>query len=492
MKKSTLAECTKKKLDDIYLVVYAIKNEVNLKKGDYIEKTDIYSIHQKLSEKYLSNIENLYKYSYNIRLLLFKHSANIEYYDKIRLAFDNNRNYILNLNEIYEKLEEKEIYFGYTSFRKREWTLILNDLIKIYNEAIEQFKEGKIKNSLDVENYLDSLLQPLMQKLLDTELENHLEYKKYKHLKGKKIDNIRNGHCKAKIVKTMSLRDIEKTLKEIYGVKIGKDEISKLISAVSEETNAWRKRKLKPMYVFTYADCLYVPIKDDITTLKKAVYVIIGVDVNGYKEILGLWISDTESGSFWSNVFEDLKERGVKDILYMSSDGIAGFKGSLERVFPKAQSQRCVVHLVRNIYGLCPKKNAKDIIADYKKIYASSNLEEADFHLKIFKEKYNSEYSRIVKKVEDFMQYLEPLFELPKEIRKCIYTSNAVESVNSTLRKVTRGKGAFPSENSVYKVMYLRIKDLNEKWKKPIQNWKTIQLQLIELFGDRYMQYLKF
>lgn len=416
---------------------------------------------------------------------------------------------------------------------KEESKNSVNELI--INEAIEQFKEGKIKNSLDVENYLDSLLQPLMQKLLDTELENHLEYKKYKHLKGKKIDNIRNGHCKAKIVKTkygnitiktprdrnatfnpiiiekgqtkltgfedkcialyakgMSLRDIEKTLKEIYGVKIGKDEISKLISAVSEETNAWRKRKLKPMYVFTYADCLYVPIKDDITTSKKAVYVIIGVDVNGYKEILGLWISDTESGSFWSNVFEDLKERGVKDILYMSSDGIAGFKGSLERVFPKAQSQRCVVHLVRNIYGLCPKKNAKDIIADYKKIYTSSNLEEADFHLKIFKEKYNSEYSRIVKKVEDFMQYLEPLFELPKEIRKCIYTSNAVESVNSALRKVTRGKGAFPSENSVYKVMYLRIKDLNEKWKKPIQNWKTIQLQLIELFGDRYMQYLKF
>lgn len=416
---------------------------------------------------------------------------------------------------------------------KKEPKDSVNELI--INEAVKQFKEGKIKNSLDVENYLDSLLQPLMQKLLDTELENHLEYKKYTHLKGKKIDNMRNGHCKAKIVKTkygnitiktprdrnatfnpiiiekgqtkltgfedkcialyakgMSLRDIEKTLKEIYGVKIGKDEISKLISAVSEETNAWRKRKLKPMYVFTYADCLYVPIKDDITTSKKAVYVIIGVDVNGYKEILGLWISDTESGSFWSNIFEDLKERGVKDILYMSSDGIAGFKGSLERVFPKAQSQRCVVHLVRNIYGLCPKKNAKDIIADYKKIYTSSNLEEANFHLKIFKEKYNSDYSRIVKKVEDFMQYLEPLFELPKEIRKCIYTSNAIESVNSALRKVTRGKGAFPSENSVYKILYLRIKDLSEKWKKPIQNWKTIQLQLIELFGDRYMQYLKF
>ena len=215
-------------------------------------------------------------------------------------------------------------------------------------------------------------------------------------------------------------------------------------------------------------------------------YVIIGVDVYGFKEILGLWIDKTESGSFWNNVFEDLKERGVEDILYMSSDGIAGFKGSLERVFPKTQSQRCVVHLVRNIYSLCPKKYAKEIIQDYKKIYTCSSLEEANFQLDVFKQKYEKEQKRIVKKAVDFMQYLEPLFELPQEIRKCIYTSNAVESVNSALRKVTRGKGAFPNENSVYKVLYLRIKELGEKWKKPIQNWKTIQSQLIELFGDRY------
>ena len=408
----------------------------------------------------------------------------------------------------------------------------INDLI--IDEAVKQFKEGKIQNSLDVENYLDSLLQPLMQRLLDTELENHLEYSKYTHLKGKKDKNIRNGYCNPKTVKTrygnikirtprdrnatfkpiiiekgqtkltgfedkcialyakgMSLRDIEKTLKEMYGVKINKDEITRLISAVSEETEKWRSRKLKPMYVFTYADCLYVPIKDDITTSKKAVYVIIGVDVHGFKEILGLWIDKSESGSFWNNVFEDLKERGVEDILYMSSDGIAGFKGSLERVFPKTQAQRCVVHLVRNIYSLCPKKDSKEIIQDYKKIYTSSSLEEANFQLDVFKQKYEKNQKRIVKKAVDFMQYLEPLFELPHEIRKCIYTSNAVESVNSALRKVTRGKGAFPNEYSVFKVLYLRIKELSEKWKKPIQNWKIIQSQLIEIFGDRYTKYLE-
>ena len=404
----------------------------------------------------------------------------------------------------------------------------------IIQEAVNQFKEGKLKSGLDVENFLDGLLQPLMQTLLDAELENHLQHPRYEHSKDRKPRNIRNGYCKPKIVKTkygnicvktprdreatftpiviekgqttltgfedkcialyakgMSLRDIEKTLKQIYGVKINKDQITTLISAVSKETEEWRNRKLKPLYVFSYADCIYVPIKnEDITSTKKAIYIIIGVDSFGYKDILGMWVNETESASFWTNVFEDLKERGVEDILYMSSDGIAGFKGSLETVFSKTQSQRCVVHLVRNLYSLCPKKDARQIIADYKKIYTSTSQEEAYLMLDIFKDKYKDQ-KRLVKKAEDFMQYLEPLFELPAEIRKCIYTSNAVESVNSALRKVTRGKGAFPSEASVFKVLFLRIKELTEKWKKPIKNWQTIQAQLIQIFGDRFTKYLE-
>lgn len=413
---------------------------------------------------------------------------------------------------------------------KKEEKKSINDMI--IEEAVKQFKEGKIQNSLDVESYLDGLLQPLMQKLLDAELDNHLEYSKYEHTKNEK-KNFRNGYCNTKKVKTkygnilvktprdrnstfepkiiekgqtkltgfeekcialyakgVSLRDIEQTLKDIYGVKINKDEISRLISTVSEEVETWKKRKLKPMYVFTYADCLYVPIKDDITTSKKAVYVIIGVDVDGYKEILGMWMDKSESRSFWSNVFEDLKERGIADILYMCSDGVAGFKGSLERVFPKTQSQRCVVHLTRNIYGLCPKKEAKEIIGNFKKIYKSSNIDEAKIQLEFFQKEYGEKQKRVVKKVEEFMVYLEPLFELPAEIRKCIYTTNAIESVNSALRKVTRGKGAFPSESSVYKVMFLRIRELSEKWKKPMQNWETIRKQLISLFGNRYLNYV--
>ena len=317
----------------------------------------------------------------------------------------------------------------------------------VIDDAVKQFKEGKIKNSMDVESYLDNLLQPLMQKLLDTELSNHLEYDKYNH-SGKSKENARNGHCKPKTVKTkygnievetprdengtfspiiiekrqtkltgfedkcialyakgMSYRDIEKTLKEIYGVKIGKDDVEHLVATVSEETEKWKSRKLKPLYVFTYADCLYVPIKDGMTTTKRAVYVIIGVDANGIKDILGLWIDKSESANFWTNVFDDLKERGVQDILYMTSDGVAGFKGSLlymtsdgvagfkgslEQVFPRTQSQRCVVHLARNIYSLCPKKEAKTIIRDFKRIYTSTTLEVAELELKNFREKYSA------------------------------------------------------------------------------------------------------
>jgi len=231
-----------------------------------------------------------------------------------------------------------------------------------------------------------------------------------------------------------------------------------------------------------------VPIKSEIITEKKAIYTIIGVDASGYKDVLGLWIDNTESASFWTTVFEDLKCRGVKDILYMSSDGIAGFKGSLEIVFPKTQSQRCVVHLTRNISKICPKKDLKNIIAGWKRIYTSSSYDAALIELEQLKKDFNNKV--VIKKVEEFMQYLEPLFELPNEIRQAIYTTNAVESVNSALRKVTNGKGAFPSEESVYKILFLRIRELKEKWYKPIKNWYTIQLQLINIFGERYTKYI--
>lgn len=400
---------------------------------------------------------------------------------------------------------------------------------KIIEIAKDKQKNGEIKTGRDLENYIDNLLQPLLQTMLEGELDNHLEYKKYEHTDK---SNSRNGHCKEKTVQTkygamkiktprdrdgsfepiiiekgqtkmlgfedkcislyakgMSLRDIEKTLNEFYGVTINKDEISHLINKVSEQVEEWQNRPLKNLYVFAYADCLYIPIKSDIRSEKKAVYVIIGVDALGYKDILGIWMDKSESATFWTEVFEDIKSRGVEDILFMSSDGIAGFKGSLETVYPKTQAQRCVVHLTRNLHQICPKTEASKIIARFKKIYKATSLEVAQIELEEFKREFSGK-TKIIEKVEGFMEYLEPLYELPEEIRYAIYTSNAVESVNSALRKVTRGKGSFPSEESVFKVLFLRIGELTAKWNKPIRNWEKIQLQLIELFGERYTKHI--
>lgn len=404
----------------------------------------------------------------------------------------------------------------------------VNELI--INEAKKKLKNGEIKNNADLENFIDNLVQPLYQGMLDTELENMLEYSKYERKNDS--NNSRNGYCKSKKVQTkygiiniktprdrqgkfdpiiipkgenrlgkfeeivlslcakgMSYRDISSMLKEIYGIKISKDQILKFTNTISIVVDKWLSRPLKEFYAFVYADCLYIPVMDDLKSEKRAFYVIIGIDCNGMKDILGIWCDRTESASFWTNVFEDLKARGVQDILYATSDGVAGFKGSLETAFPKTNAQRCIVHLSRNLYKICPKKEASKIIKGFKKIYSSSSLSEAQIELENFKKEFYNQ-QKIVSKVEEYMQYLEPLFEVPEEIRKVIYTSNAIESVNSTLRKVTNGKGAFSTVNSVYKLLYLRIEELKEKWKKPISNWNKISSQLAIIYGERFTKHL--
>ena len=405
----------------------------------------------------------------------------------------------------------------------------INELI--IKEAQQRLKNGEIKNNADLENFIDGLIQPLYQGMLNTELDNLLDYSKYEHKK--KTDNFRNGYCKTKNVQTkygaikiktprdrkgefdpviipkgenrlgkfediilslcakgMSYRDISNILKKIYGLNISKDQILKFVNTINEVVDNWLSRPLKPCYVFAYADCLYVPVMEDLKSEKKAFYVIIGVDCNGIKDVLGIWCDKTESASFWTSVFEDLKTRGVKDILYTTSDGVAGFKGSLETAFPKTTAQRCVVHLARNLYKICPRKESSKVMEGFKKIYKSASLEEAQLELENFRQTFKK-LAKVVDKVEGDMQYIEPLFELPEEIRKAIYTSNAIESVNSALRKVTNGKGSFASETSVIKLLYLRIEELKEKWYNLIPNWDRICNQLALIHGERFTKYLE-
>jgi len=234
---------------------------------------------------------------------------------------------------------------------------------------------------------------------------------------------------------------------------------------------------------------MHVPIKKDLVSINQAIYVMIGVDARGYKEIIGIWADVNESATFWTNILEEIKERGVLDILFISMDGLTGLNEAIEIVYPKTNTQRCIVHLSRNLYKICPRKEAKEIISDFKKIYKSGNKEEAKYNYELFIEKYKDK-KLIIKKVNEYMEYIYNLMEYPNEIRKIIYTTNPIESVNSALRKVTRGKGSFPSYESVMKVLYLRVRELEKKWTRPISNWSTIILQLSSIFGDRVNKYL--
>lgn len=399
---------------------------------------------------------------------------------------------------------------------------------------LDQILENNvIVTAKDVSNVLDNLYGKLVNRLLNSEMDAHLGYDKSSH-KTKTDSNRRNGYSsKNKRIKTdhgeitvdmprdrlgsfepiilnkrqrvltgydeiiigmyakgLTQEDIKEMIKKIYKIELSKSFISELIKGVNEEVVSWQNRKLQAVYPFIYIDCLYVPIKDDLVSEKTAVYVMLGVGLNGYKDVLGIWIDKTESSTFWTNIFEEIKERGVNDILVISMDGLSGLSEAIEQVYPKTKTQRCIVHLVRNLYKVCAKKEAKEVISDFKKIYTSSNEEQAKMEYENFINKYKNK-PIITTKVTDYMKYIIPLFEYPKEIRKVIYTTNPIESLNSALRKVTKGKGSFPNKEAVIKVLYLRVRDLEKKWNKPIPNWSIILNQLSIIYDDRILNYIK-
>ena len=239
-----------------------------------------------------------------------------------------------------------------------------------------------------------------------------------------------------------------------------------------------------------YVDCLYCSVKEDYKSVKKAIYVVLGVDTKGKKDVLGIWLDTTEASTKWCQIFEELKTRGVEDIFFVSMDGLSGLPEAIEKVYPHAITQRCVVHIVRNIYSILPKKEVKGVIADFKKIYTASNLENAKLEYENFKEKYK-ENKKLMKKVDENIEWIYQLFDYTIGIRKAIYTTNSIESLNSGLRKVTKGKGAFINENALMKVLYLRIQDLQRSWAKGISNWTKVRNELAILFEDRFLKYIE-
>ena len=409
----------------------------------------------------------------------------------------------------------------------------LSEEEKIDNQIVELLmKKGVGRSAASVSAALNSMYGKVIQRLLDTEFDEYMGYDKNSHedkvnsnrrngstSKGKKVKTDtgeitvvpprdREGKFEPEIIKKRqkvlqgfdnivismyakgnSLKDIQDTIKEIYSIDLSPTTLSEMTRAVSEEVSQWQNRPLKKCYPFVYVDCLYCNVKEDLRSIKKAIYVVLGVDTTGIKDVLGIWIDTTESATKWAEIFEELKTRGVDDIFFVSMDGLTGLPDAIEKIYPNAIMQRCIVHIDRNIYSIVPKKDSKEVMHDFKKIYTATNLSNAKSEYENFKEKYKNN-KKLMKKVDDNIHWIYQIFEYPVAIRKAIYTTNSIESLNSALRKVTKGKGSFINEEALLKVLFLRVKDLQEKWSKGVANWKNINLELIEIFSDRYLKYI--
>jgi transposase-like protein len=285
-----------------------------------------------------------------------------------------------------------------------------------------------------------------------------------------------------------STRDISAQLEELYGAKVSASLISEVTDAVSEDVKAWQCRPLDEVYPMVYLDALYVNIKVSGRVSKRAVYVVLGVTVEGNKTLLGLWIgeADAEGAKFWLKVLTDLKNRGVKDILIACVDGLTGFPQAIEAVYPDTQVQLCIVHLIRNCLRYVPWKDSKAVVADLKPIYQAATLAEAEAALDTFAAKWDEQYPAISQIWYRHWDNIIPLFDYPMDIRKAIYTTNAIESLNRSLRKVIKTKAVFPDEESVFKLMYLAMNNIAKRWTRPIKNWRAALSHFAILFPERF------
>lgn len=383
----------------------------------------------------------------------------------------------------------------------------------------------------DVQDALKDVFGPMFEAMLQGEMNSHLGYENNE--KGEKqTENRRNGYI-TKNVKTsmgemtvdvprdrdgsfephiipkrtkdisdidkkvlsmyakgMSQRDISSTIEDIYGFKMSHETISQITDCVLEELNEWQSRPLKKCYPFVFVDCMYVTMRYEYESKESAVYTILGYDIDGHKDILGIWLNETESKHSWMQIFDEIKTRGVEDIFFISMDGVSGLEDGAKEIFKGVVVQRCIIHLIRNSLKYVPSKDYKKFTANLKLIYSAPNLKTAQNEFEKFKTTW-TKYSGAVDVWERNFKHVEQLFDYPSAIRKIMYTTNAIESVNSSFRKVTK-KGAFPNENALFKLLYLRVTELYKKWEdSTIQNWSMVrnQLDAHPQFQDRFRKY---
>ena len=383
----------------------------------------------------------------------------------------------------------------------------------------------------DVQNALKDIFGPMLEAMLQGEMDNHLGYEANDH-GSKRTDNRRNGYSK-KAVKTsygeipvsvprdrestfepqvipkrvkdisgiedkvlsmyakgMSQRDIADTIEDIYGFEMSHETISNITDRVMEQVYEWQNRPLKKFYTFLFVDCMYVTIKKDYETKSCAVYVILGYDVNGMKDILGIWINESEGKHTWMQIFDEIKSRGVEDVLFICMDGVSGLEEGAKSIFKDVVVQRCIVHLIRNSIKYIPSKEYKAFTAHLKKVYGASSLKAAEAEFERFKQTWSSYPEAVDVWVRNWL-HVAQLFNYGSAVRKIMYTTNAIESVNSSFRKVTK-KGAFPSEDSLLKLLFLRVTELNKKWKdRAVANWALVrnQLSMDDSIQNRILKY---
>lgn len=370
------------------------------------------------------------------------------------------------------------------------------------------------------------LKKRIIDRVLDVEMDNHLGYSKHDP-KGNNSGNSRNGRGKKSIVidseevqlapprdrngdfepqlipkrkkyfegfndkviamyaRGMSVRDMQSCLYEMYKVDVSEGLISQATEAVMDEVKAWQNRPLDEIYPIVFLDCIVVKSREDGKVTNRSVYLALGVNTDGHKELLGIWIAKTEGAKFWLNVITELKNRGIKDIFIACVDGLKGFPEAIEAVFPLTQVQLCIVHMIRNSVRYVNWKDRKELCADLKTVYKAATAELAETALEEFAKKWDEKYPTISIMWRRNWGNVIPFFDYPEDIRKAIYTTNAIESINRSIRKVIKTKGAFPTDASIMKIFYLALENISKKWTMPIRCWKSAMNQFAIKFGDR-------
>ena len=283
----------------------------------------------------------------------------------------------------------------------------------------------------------------------------------------------------------MTTRDIQAHLEDIYGVEVSADLISSVTDGVLEEVKEWQNRPLEALYPIVYFDAIWLKVRDQGQVMNKAAYLAIGVGLDGLKDVLGIWLEKTEGAKFWLKVITELQHRGVRDILIACVDGLKGFPEALESVFPRTEVQLCIVHMVRNSLRFVSYKHRKQLAAALKEIYRATTVEQAEEALLVLEKDWDERYPMVSKSWRNNWTRITPFFAYPEEIRKVIYTTNAIESLNNSLRKVTRNRNSFPNDEAAIKLLYMALKNIAKKWTMPLQGWPQAVNQFSIRFGDR-------